>query len=295
MTDQSHSMEGKVCLVTGGTRGIGEATALGLARTGATVVIVGRSWERIERSIESVRAASANKQVYGLQADLAAQADVLRLAEAFLERYPALDVLVNNVGATVLNYQESPDGIELTWALNYLNHFLLTHLLLDVLKATAAERGEARVVEVTSSIYLVSNANLERRQQKRGYNGVLAYAQSKRAMMIFTCELARQLEGTGVTVNAVTPGFVRTGIATTSTLWARLLMRMLQPFALDLEKGVEPIVRLAGSPEMRNVSGRYYARFKQRRMAGDCQASSSGQKLWQISQNQIGYGLGSLV
>jgi retinol dehydrogenase 12 len=287
MTADKSSMEGKVCLVTGGTRGVGEATALGIARMGATVVIVGRSQERINDSVERIRTASANNFVYGLKADLSSQSDILQLAQAFLERYPTLDVLVNNVGATILNYQESPDGIELSWALNYLNHYLLTHLLLDMLKVTAEERGEARIIEITSSIFQLASSNFDRQQQKRGYNGALAYAQSKRAMMVYTSELARRLEGSGVTVNAITPGFVKTEIATTSALWARLIMRVLQPLAMDLHKGVEPIVWLATAGEMRKVSGRYFYRSKEKKMPKDCSERVITQRLWQISQEQI--------
>lgn len=282
------SMQGKVCLVTGATRGLGQAAALQLAHMGAEVLIIGRSNVRIEDTLAALRQETGNTNVRGFQADLSSQTAVRRVAREILSQYGSLDVLINNVGATLLNYQSTVDGYEMTWALNYLNHFLLTHLLRDALISAAQQQGEARVVELTSSIYRISRDRFERLQKKAGYNGVLAYAQSKRAAIRFACELARRLKGTGVTANAVTPGLVRTDIATTSGWFYSGLMWLINHFALPLSKGVEPIVHLATSPEMRGVSGKYFYRFKERPVQPNGCDPQGGRKLWQLSEAMLG-------
>jgi NAD(P)-dependent dehydrogenase (short-subunit alcohol dehydrogenase family) len=288
LTDGSGSMVGKVCLVTGATRGLGQAAALELARKGATVVIVGRNRERVKNALAVIRQVSGSTCVEGFQADLSAQADVRRVAAEFQASYPRLDVLINNVGATLLTYAESQDGYEMSWALNYLNHFLLTHLLMGPLKLTAEVEGEARVIEVTSSIYRLARPDFQRLQKRDGYNGVLAYAQSKRAMITFVLELSRRLAGCGVTANAVTPGFVATDIASDSTPWAKRAMRLVRLFSRTLEVGVQPIVHLASSADVNGVTGQYYYRFKQRRPDAGCRMPEHGERLWQISAAMTG-------
>jgi len=281
-------MLGKVCLITGATRGLGQATALALARKGATVVIIGRSRERIKNALAVIRQMSGNPCVDGLLADLSSQAEVRQAANEFLARYLRLDVLVNNVGATRLAYAESVDGYEMTWALNYLNHFLLSHLLLDRLKLTAEVEGEARIVEVGSSIYRLSRADFNRLQKRARYNGVAAYAQSKRAIVTYVVELSGRLAGSGVCVNAVTPGFVATGIASDTTLWAKLIMQGIRLFSQTLDEGVRPIVDMACSPEMAGVSGTFYHRFRPQAPDAGCQEPQVAERLWEISRAMTG-------
>lgn len=288
MSDFSESMVGKVCLVTGATRGLGRATALELARKGARVVIIGRNPERLKNALAVIRQVSGNPNVDGLLADLSSQGEVRRVAAKFLEAYPRLDVLVNNVGATRLTYAESPEGYEITWALNYLNHFLITHLLLHLMRLTAEAEGEARIIELTSSIYRISRDHFDRLQKRKNYNGVLAYAQSKRAVITFAIELARRLEGTGVSVNAVTPGFVATEIATDSARWARWAMRLIRLFSRTAEEGARPIVYLATSAEMMGKSGQLYYRYKNMQPDAGCLNPESARRLWEISAAMTG-------
>jgi NAD(P)-dependent dehydrogenase (short-subunit alcohol dehydrogenase family) len=176
----------------------------------------------------------------------------------------------------------------MSWALNYLNHFLLTHLLLDALRCAAEQNGEARVVEVTSSIYRMSPRAFDRLQKREGYNGVLAYAQSKRALILFAVELARRMQDSGVTINAVTPGLVRTDIASGNGLFYSGLMGLINRFALPLEKGIRPILRLAASPEMRGVSGRYFYQFEQPPLPHSTVDPLACRKLWQMSEAMLG-------
>ena len=204
-TDQS--MAGKVCLVTGATGGIGAVTALELARRGATVCIVGRSRTKCEATVEQMRQSSGNPAVEFLQADLSSQAEIRGLAEGFRGLHARLDVLVNNAGGMFLARQESVDGIEMTFALNHLAYFLLTNLLLDRLKSSAP----ARVVCVSSDAHRMPRRfNFADPEGRKRYGGMRAYSQSKLANVLFSVELARRLNGTGVTANALHPGFVAT-------------------------------------------------------------------------------------
>jgi len=282
------SMQGKVCLVTGATQGIGMATALGLARKGAEVLIISRNSGRIANTLAVLREVSGNPNVHGFQANLSSQLDVRRVVQEILAKYSSLDVLINNVGATLLSYQTSIDGYEMTWALNYLNHFLITHLLLDALKTAADRHGEARIVELTSSIYWISKNNFDHLQKKERYNGVMAYAHTKRAVILYTQELSRRLEGSGVTINAVTPGLVETGIAEENGWFISGLMWLINRFALPLEKGVQPILRLATSPDMRGVSGKYFYQFNTLPVWPKGENQETRQKLWQLSRIMLG-------
>jgi len=282
------SMQGKVCLVTGATRGLGQAAALGLARMGAEVLIIGRSRVRIDDTLAVLRQETGNASVRGFQADLSSQSEVRRVAREILSQYSSLDVLINNVGATLLQYHTTVDGYEMTWALNYLNHFLLTHLLRDTLVSAAQQRGEARVVELTSSIYRISDDTFDRLQKKAGYNGVLAYAHSKRATILFANEFSRRYQGSGITANAITPGLVRTDIATTSGWFYSGLMWLINHFALSLPKGVEPILHLATAPEMRGVSGSYFYQYNPLPVKPNGCDPEKCRKLWQLSEAMLG-------
>src|SRR5580765_5730562 len=200
------TMNGKICLITGATSGIGAVTARELARLGATVVGIGRNADRCAARERDIRQQTGNQNVRFLVADLSSQAQVRDVAARFLAEYPRLHVLVNNVGGLFPTIQRSVDGIEMTLALNHLAPFLLTMLLLDRLKASAP----ARIVVVSSDSHVGATVDFERLQGPPGPGGFRTYGQSKLANLYFTYELARQLDGTGVTVNALHPGFVAT-------------------------------------------------------------------------------------
>ena len=182
------SMQGKVCLITGATSGIGKAAALQISQLGATVVMVGRNPQRTAAAIQEIRQKSNNDQVESMLADLSSQEEIRHLAENFKSRYQRLDVLVNNAGALMLSRQQSVDGIELTFALNHLNYFLLTNLLLDTLKSS----GPARIVNVSSDSHHDASLDFEDIQLERNYGGYKAYGRSKLANLLFTYELARR-------------------------------------------------------------------------------------------------------
>jgi len=201
----------------------------------------------------------------------------------FRQRYPGLDVLINNVGGTFLQYQRTGEGFEYTWALNYLSQYLTTRLLLEPLRRAAHEHGSARVIGITSNMYRFSKAVFPPQNTAHRFNGVSAYASSKRAMNVFTCDMADRYQGTGLTFNAITPGFVATGVASNNPGWGNLAMYILNRFATPLDKGVQPIVHLATAPELRDVSGQYFVKFQQRAPDASCRNPSVRQQLWQIS------------
>src|SRR6266702_2016460 len=204
---ETNLMVGKIVLITGGTGGIGKATAIGLATLGARVGITGRDLARTGQVAAEIRAASGNPAVDGFAADLSSQAEVRRLAVAILDAYPRLDVLVNNVGGFWAHRHVTADDLEHTFAVNHLAPFLLTNLLLVRLTASAP----ARVVTVASGAHARGRIDFDDLQGERSYSAQRAYSQSKLANVMFTYELARRMEGTGVTATALHPGVVRTG------------------------------------------------------------------------------------
>src|SRR5918994_3092242 len=192
----------KVCLITGATSGIGKATAMGLANMGASVVMVGRDRGRGEAALAEIRDKSANASVNLMLADLSSQEEIRRLAHEFKEAYPRLDVLINDAGLFRSERITTADGLEMTFAVNHLAYFLLTKLLLEVLKASVP----SRIVNVSSGDHSNGTIDFDDLQGEKGYKGPKAYSQSKLATVLFTYELARRLEGTGITANCLHPG-----------------------------------------------------------------------------------------
>ena len=248
-------MQDKHCLITGGSDGIGLAAARQLARRGARVTIVGRNQAKTGAAVARIAAETGNPAVGYLLADLSSQREVRRLASEVRERMPRLDVLLNNAGAIFLSRRASVDGIEMTFALNHLGYFLLTTLLLDLLH----ESAPARIVNVSSSShYSVDNLRLERLPDPRSGPGYRAYGRSKLCNVLFTYELARRLAGSGVTVNALHPGLVRTGIARNNGLRGRIANFLIGVRGVDAVQGAETLVYLAASPEAEGITGRFF-------------------------------------
>ena len=279
------SMNGKICLITGATNGIGKVTALELAKMSATVILVGRNAEKTDTVMRYIQQASGNPNVHVLLADLSVQAQVQQLAAAFIRQYDHLDVLVNNAGAFFLRRRESADGIEMTWALNHLNYFLLTNLLFDALQRASS----ARVVNVSSDAHLRGKIRLDDLEFKqRRYSGMGAYSQSKLANIMFTYTLARQLTGTRVTANVLHPGFVATGFAANNGLFARIGMILLRPFSLSPQRGAETSIYLASSPEVDGVTGQFFVNCQSRSSAPQSYDERVQRKLWQVSEQMTG-------
>lgn len=255
------SMSGKICIVTGANSGIGKETALGLAQMGARVVMVCRNAEKGKAALEEIRRESGSSQVDLLIADMSSQASVRALAEQIQQKYPRLDVLVNNAGGAAPARTLSADGIEMTLATNHLGAALLTFLLLDLLKASAP----SRIINVSSEAQRRARLDMNDLQfERRKYRGIAAYGQSKLLMNAFTFELARRLAGTGVTANCLHPGVVATNIwsANPPPLIGKLIIAVVKPFMLSSKQGAAVSLYLATSPEVAQVSGEYFVKSK---------------------------------
>ena len=283
-------MRGKLCMVTGATSGIGMVTSQVLAQAGAEVIVVGRNKEKSEATVDRIRQQTGNPTVEYMLADLSSQAAIRQLAETFKRQHERLDVLVNNAGAFFLWRQQSVDGIEMTFALNHMGYFLLTNLLLDKLKASAP----ARVINVSSGSHRGERINFNHLQGKRFYNGFRAYGESKLANIYFTYELARRLEGTGVTVNAMHPGFVATNIGTNNGWIVRAIRPLMDLFALSAEEGADTINYLAVSKEVENITGKYFIKRKAVSSSPISYDESLARRLWQVSMKLTGLS-GSLM
>jgi retinol dehydrogenase 14 len=273
-------MAGKSVLVTGGTGGIGKATAIGLAVLGARVGITGRDQARAEAAAAGIRAATGSAAVDVFAADMSAQAQVRRLAAQVAGTYPRLDVLVNNVGGFWAHRHVTADGLERTFALNHLAPFLLTSLLLDRLTASAP----ARVVTISSGAQAQGRIDFDDLQGERNYSGQRAYSQSKLANVMFTYELARRLQGTGVTATVLHPGVVRTSFGAEDPV-ARLsvMIRVARPLMKTPAQGALTPVYLASSPQVEGVTGQYFANRKPRTSSKATYDTAAAARLWQAS------------
>lgn len=278
------TMQGKICLVTGATAGIGRATAMGLARQGALVVITGRDAARTQETLEAIRKETGNRQVESLLADFSSQAEVRRLAAEFRARHNRLDVLLNNAGAVFMERGVTVDGFERTWAVNHLASFLLTLELLDLLKASAP----SRIVNVSSAMHTGRTLDPDKIQDEKIY-GISGYGQSKLANVLFTYALARRLAGTGVTANCLHPGVVSTSLMKPKgSLVAKMAMTLMQPFLTSPEKGAATSLYLASSPEVEGVSGRYFIKSKAVPSSPVSYDEALQERLWELSLRQTG-------
>ena len=285
----STSMTGRTVLVTGGTHGIGLATARALASSGAAVTVVGRDADKTGQVVEALRRDSGNDRVEGMVADLSSQAEVRLLATDFAAAHDRLDVLVNNVGGFWATRHVTADGLERTFALNHLAPFLLTHLLRPLLEASAP----SRVATVSSGAQSIGHIDLDDLQGERAYRGQRAYSQSKLANLLFTYELARRLEGTGVTANALHPGVVRTRFGQDDPSFPyRALLPLVRPFLLSPERGADTSVYLASSPEVEGVSGKYFVRKKARPSSRASYDTQVARRLWEVSAELTGVDAG---
>jgi NAD(P)-dependent dehydrogenase (short-subunit alcohol dehydrogenase family) len=277
-------MRGKTCVITGGTDGIGKQTGLELARLGARLVLVGRNAHKAERAAAELRDESGNPQVEVLLADLASQAEVRRLAEAIRERCPRLDVLVNNAGAYFAYRRLTADGIESTFAVNHLAYFQLTALLLPLLRASVP----ARIVNVASGAHTTGRLQWDDLGLARGYGAMRAYCNSKLANLLFTYELARRLEGSGVTANALHPGAVATGWGHSDRGLFSLAVHIASPFLLTVEKGARTPIYLASSPEVEGVNGKYFYKCRPVRSSRRSLDLADAKRLWDVSEEMLG-------
>jgi NAD(P)-dependent dehydrogenase (short-subunit alcohol dehydrogenase family) len=281
MTEANVDMSGKICLVTGANSGIGKATALGLAQRGATVVLLCRNSQKGEAACREIQERSGNSNVDLLIADLSSQQSIRQFVQDFQQKYTQLHVLVNNAGSVFARGSVSPDGIEMTLAVNHLASFLLTNLLLDTIKASAP----ARIVNVSSEAQAAGFIDFDDLEGKRNYRLLRAYAQSKLANVLFTYALARRLEGTGVTVNCLHPGRVVTNIWTrVLPNWLHFLGIIVRPFCIPAEQGALTNIYLATSTEVEGVTGKFFDKCRILPSAKISCDQNIQERLWTISE-----------
>jgi NAD(P)-dependent dehydrogenase (short-subunit alcohol dehydrogenase family) len=281
-----NELVGKTILITGGTNGIGKAASMELAKRGGEVVIVGRNPEKTQQVVGQIKQNSGNQAISGLVADLSSKAQVRQLAQEFRQKYPKLHVLINNAGGIFATRELSADGYEYTFALNHLAYFLLTNLLLDRLE----ESAPARIINVSSHAHegAVMNFDDLHNEQHYGYGGYRAYGQSKLANLLFTYELARRLDGTGVTVNAVHPGTVASGFGVNNTGAMGVGMRIFHQFALTPEQGADTVAFLAYSPDVEQVTGKYWTNRIIVRSSEESYDEEAQKCLWAVSAELAG-------
>ena len=276
----SHSMQGKICLVTGATSGMGKETALGLARMGATVVLVARSRSKGVETQHEITRQSGNENIDVLFADLASQQEVRKLADEFKAKYQQLHVLVNNAGGVFTKRQTTVDGLEMTFALDHLAYFLLTNLLLDTMKASTP----ACIVNIASSAQAFGKINFDDLQSEKRYNGFSTYSQAKLANVMFTYELARRLEGTGITVNAVGPGGVATSFGGNNGGIAGSIAKFATRFGKTPADAAKTAIRLASAPEMQNETGKFYYNEREIHSSTISHNVATQKRLWEVSE-----------
>lgn len=272
-------MKNKVCLITGGNSGIGKATAIELAKMGATVVILCRSREKGQAAVQDISSQSGNHNVHLLVADLASQQQVRQAANQFKEKFTKLDVLINNAAVFLAKRSETEDGIETTFATNYLSHFLLTHLLLDSLEAS----GEGRIINVASKHNGIK-MNFDDLMTKNNYTFFKAVGPTKLALILFTKELAKKLEGRPITVNSLHPGIIKTNIMHQLPWILRSIFKIM---SASTQKGSKTPVYLASSPEVKGVSGKFFSNCKPAKTSAEADDVSSAKKLWDISMSLL--------
>lgn len=279
-------MSARTILVTGATAGIGRVTARELARSDVQLVLLGRSEERCRRTAEEIRRATGNERIEYLLADLSSLAQTRAAAEQFKARFERLDVLVNNVGALFLDFGETQEGFERTFALNHLSgYFLLTNELIDVLTASAP----ARIVTVASGAHRRAELDFDDLEMRRGYRAFTQYGNTKLMNILFTRELADRLAGTGVTANALHPGFVASSFGMTNNdgWWVRPVMKFMHLFALNEDEGARTSIYLASSPEVAGVTGRYFQQCRESMPSAAARDQASQRRLWEMSESLL--------
>jgi NAD(P)-dependent dehydrogenase (short-subunit alcohol dehydrogenase family) len=279
-------LDGKIVIVTGATSGVGKETARALARLGATVGLIGRNPDKGRETLAELRRTARHPdRLTFLRCDLASLIEVRALAGQLHERFDKIDVLINNAGVINRRRRVTEDGFEETFAVNHLAHFLLTGLVLDLLQKAAP----SRIINVSSDAHVVGRVKLDDLQRTRGYTSFSTYAASKLANLYFTYELARRLEGSGITVNALHPGAVATNFSRNNGALARFAMAALKPFFLTPEQGAEAPIYLATAPQLEAVTGRYFYKKGQIASSRRSRDAATAQALWAASERLVAF------
>jgi len=278
-------MDDQVVIVTGSNSGIGKATAKALAGMGATVVMAVRNRERGEIVQEEIVEETGNKSVSVMVCDLASRDSIKRFTEEFKKEYDRLDVLINNAGAVFARRRLSVDGIESSMAVNYIGPFLLTRELLPLLEASAP----SRIVNVSSGLSGNAEFDFDDLQRETGYKGMQAYAGSKLMLTTYTLELARRLEGTGITANVVEPGFVATNLGRNSgSLLNSVMFTLVRPMQITPEKAAENTVYAATSPDLEGVTGKVFSKKQEKETPPITHDGEARRRLWEEALRLLG-------
>jgi NAD(P)-dependent dehydrogenase (short-subunit alcohol dehydrogenase family) len=276
--NKAKTLNGKVCMITGANSGIGKATAIGLAKLGARLILVCRDQNRAEEAITEIKEKTGNNSIDLILADLSSQKEIHNLVKEFKNRYDKLHVLINNAGVNLYKHTLTEDGIETTFAVNYLAHFMLCNLLYNTLKNSAP----ARIVNVTSSVQAKS-IDFDDLNGHNHYRQLKAYAQSKLAVVLFTYEFARKIKGSGVSVNCIHPGFVKTNMVRKYRPFVKYFYHLVGLFLLTPKRGAKTSIYVASSPEIDGVSGKYFKRRKEAKSVKISYDMNVAKQLWDAS------------
>ena len=282
------NLQGKVCLITGATNGIGEEAAKQIALMGAEIVFIARSPAKAEELKQSLKSLTGRESI-SIIADLSSQEDVKRAASEFLSMNKPLNILLNNAGIMNTSRKETVDGLEEVFSVNHLAYYSFTLMLMNKL----IESGPSRVVNVASGAHMfVKDMNFDDLQSEKEYKTMQVYGRSKLANILFTRELAERLEGKGVTVNCLHPGFVNTGIGSNnSPTMGRILMALARPFSRKTDRGAKTSIYLCVSPEVENETGEYFYDCKKEKISAAASDKENATKLWEESSKLTGIDL----
>ena len=272
-------MKNRIVLITGATSGIGKETALGLAKLGATIVFTTRDNLKGEKIKKELITRNNNENIHMLKCDLASFESIRNCCKEFKSKYDKLHVLINNAGVWDFKRRESKDGIENIFATNYLAPFLMTNLLLDILKKSSP----SHIINVTSGMHY-GTINFDDIEFKQKFSGAKAYRQSKLGLILFTRLLAKKLEGTGVTVNCVHPGMNKTDLGRDASGFSRMIFKMMGKYP---KIGAETSIYLASLPDVENITGEYFAKEKIKRSSKESYDMDLAKKLWDVSENYL--------
>jgi NAD(P)-dependent dehydrogenase (short-subunit alcohol dehydrogenase family) len=287
------TMKGKICIITGSNSGIGKETAIGLAKMGATIVMVVRDQERGEKARTEIVKQTGNNSVDLMICDLSSMSSIRHFTEGFKKKYDRLDVLINNAGAVFNKRELTPEGFERTLAVNYLGPFLLTHELMGLLKSSAP----SRIINVSSGLAKDGKVDLDDLQSEKNYPRTKAYSRrhapvydnAKLMVMMFTYELARRLKGSGVTVNVLMPGFTATNLGKSSgSLTSSIMFKMVRPMQQSAKKGAETSVYLASSNEVKDITGKCFAKKKETKTCPASYDEELQKRLWSKTESMLG-------
>lgn len=272
-------MNQKICLITGANSGIGKITALELAKQGMRIIMICRNGQKGEAARTEIIDKSRNPDIKLYTCDLAIQSDIVKLAQDIKKEYTSLDILINNAGLILSERQTTVDGYEATFAINHLGPFLLTHLLLDLLK----KGKEPRIINVSSEAHRFASLDFKQLASPATYSAWTAYCNSKLANILFTRYLSEQMAAFGITVNSLHPGVVATRFGKENKGWTKVMFTLFNPFFISAEKGAETTIYLATSPDVKKITGEYFDKKKTKPPGKEALSRYNAERLWELS------------